>query len=305
MAAIIVATDLSPQAEVAFVRALALAVHRKAELIIVSADTTVELIPTTAEPEMAVPTWTQLRTDVEAEENRLLAALVARAEAAGVTVRTVRSVGDPVDLTVKAARDADAELIVVGSHGRTGIRRFLLGSVAERIVRHAHTSVLVARGDGQAPFSRVLVATDFGELSAQALTQAQHLCDPEARVSVVYAWHYPAGAWSLAALGERTQATEALETALTEPPRGRGEALVAEERAAGRAVDFRLLQGPAAEVVTDLATAEQADLIAVGTHGRTGVRRLFLGSVAAAIVRHAPCSVLVARAPAPPASPAT
>lgn len=297
MRTIVVATDFSPHAEVAFVRALELARVRGAELVVVSADQTVDLIPTTPEPELAVPTWTQLRADVEAEEQQLMTRLLARAATAGVPVHGVRALGDPVELTCSTARERAAELIVVGSHGRTGIRRFLLGSIAERIVSHASTSVLVARGDGSAPFASVLVASDFNALSARALAQAQHFSAPDARVTVVHAWHYPAGAWSLAALGERTHATEALESALIEPPRTRGEALVADEAAAGRAIEFRLLQGPAAEVVTDLATAEHADLIAVGTHGRHGLRRIVLGSVSGAIVRHAPCSVLVARAP--------
>lgn len=295
MPTIAVATDFSPHAEVAFTRALALAIARQAELVIISADTSIELMATTPEPELAVATLARLRTDVETEEQRLLAALVERASAAGVAVRAVRALGDPVDLVVNTAREAGAELIVVGSHGRTGIRRFLLGSKAERIVSHAHTSVLVARGEGDAPFTRVVVASDFGDLSAHALAQAQHLSAPGAAVTVVHAWHYPAGAWSLAALGERTHATEALEDALTDPPRARGEALVADEAAAGRAVHFRLVQGAPAEVVTDLAAAEHADLVVVGTHGRRGLRRLVLGSVAAATVRHAPCSVLVAR----------
>lgn len=298
MPAIVLATDFSPQAEAAFVRALALAKRRHMELVVASADTTAELIPATPEPELAVATWSQLRADVEAEEERLLAELLARAAAAEVTAHSVRAVGDPVDITIAAAREHGAELIVVGSHGRTGIKRFLLGSVAERIVRNAPISVLVARGDGTVPFASVLVASDFGPLAATALAQAQRLSAATARVTVVHAWHYPSGGWSLAALGERSHAIEALESALTDPPRSRGEALVKAEADAGRTVGFRLLHGQAAEVVTDLATAEHADLIAIGTHGRHGVRRILLGSVAAAVVRHAACSVLVAREPA-------
>lgn len=147
MSTIAVATDFSPQAEAAFARAVALAAARGAELLLVNADTTADLTPISPEPEIAVPTWTQLRNDLDTEEQRLLADLVARAAAAGVTAHAVRAVGDPVELTVTTARERGAELLVVGSHGRTGIRRFLLGSVAERIVSHAATSVLVARGD--------------------------------------------------------------------------------------------------------------------------------------------------------------
>ena len=299
MPAIVVATDFSIQAEAAFARALALARASHMELIVASADTTVELVPSTPEPELGVATWGQLRAGVEADEERLLAALLARAAAADVTAHAVRAIGDPADIAIAAARAHGAALIVVGSHGRTGIKRFLLGSVAERIVRDAPISVLVARGDGATPFASGLVASDFGPLAATALAQAQALGAPTARVTVVHAWHYPAGSWSLGALGERSHATLALESALTEPPRSRGEALVKVEGEAGRTVGFSLLHGQAAEVVTDLATTEHADLVAIGTHGRHGLRRVLLGSVAAAVVRHAPCSVLVARAPAP------
>jgi nucleotide-binding universal stress UspA family protein len=296
MSTIAVATDFSPQAEVAFARALALAKARGTQLVVISADTTVELMAITPEPELAAPTWSQLRADVDGEERRRLDELLARAADAGVKADAVRALGDPVELTCRIARERGAALIVVGSHGRTGIRRFLLGSIAERIIAHASSSVLVARGDASAPFTRAIVATDFGPLAATALSEAQGLAEPDPAVTVVHAWHYPAGAWSLAALGERTHASEALESALTDPARSRGEALVADERAAGRTIDFRLLQGQPAEVVTDLAAGEHADLIAIGTHGRKGVRRLVLGSVAAAVVRHAPCSVLVVRA---------
>lgn len=298
MPAIVVATDLSAQAEAAFVRALSLARARHAELIVVSADTTADLVAAAPDPELVTMSWGQLRADVAAEEERLVQELVARAKAAEVTATSVRQVGDPVELVVSAAREHKAELIVVGSHGRTGIRRFLLGSVAERIVRTAPTSVLVARGDGHSAFLKVLVAHDFSPLAARALSEAQALAAREARVTVVHAWHYPAGGWSMAALGERSHAIEALESALTDPPRARGEALVLAEREAGRTIGFRLLHGQAGEVVTDLAAAEHSDLIAIGTHGHRGVRRLLLGSVAAAVVRHAPCSVLVSREPA-------
>ncbi len=117
-----------------------------------------------------------------------------------------------------------------------------------------------------------------------------------ADVAAPYAWHYPAGSMGRAALGERTHAMSALREALTQGPQSRGDALVAAEVAAGRPLRFSLRHGPAAEVVVEEAGTFGADLIAIGTYGSSGVRRLLLGSVASQIMRHAGCSVLVTHA---------
>jgi K+-sensing histidine kinase KdpD len=74
---------------------------------------------------------------------------------------------------VAVAKETNADLIVVGSHGRTGISRFLIGSIAERVVRHAHCDVLVARGDAPSGgFKNVLLPVDFSEVSDRAMARA-------------------------------------------------------------------------------------------------------------------------------------
>ena len=204
--------------------------------------------------------------------------------------------GRPDDAIAEAAEAHDVDLIVVGSAGRTGLKRLVLGSVAESIVHRARRPVLIARGAGGGRFTRVVVATDFGPPSLAALAAAREVAAPDAEVEAIYAWHYPAGSLGLAALGERTNATAALREALTQGPEHRGAALVAAEAAAGRSLGFALRHGPAHEVVVDAATDRGADLIAVGSHRAGGVRRLLLGSVSTQVMRHAPCSVLIVHA---------
>ena len=222
-----------------------------------------------------------------------LAERVERAAAAGVTATAVVKHGRPTDAICDAAEALDVDLIVVGSAGRTGVKRLVLGSVAESIAHRAPRPVLIARGKQAGPFTKVLWATDFGVPATKALTVARALAPATADVEALYAWHYPAGSMGLAALGERTHAMTALREALTQGPQSRGEALVAAELAAGRPLRFSLRHGPAAEVVVEEANAFGADLIAIGTYGSSGVRRLLLGSVASQIMRHASCSVLV------------
>lgn len=292
---LVLATDFSAPADLALARALAVARQQHAHLTIAFVETPADAAAISSEAEMAALEMASLQSEMLAYEERELAIRIARAEAAGVSVSGVRKIGEPEETIAEIARELDAELIVCGTHGRTGVRRFFLGSVAERLSRLAHKSVLVARGAaGDGRFHKVLVATDFAPAAARALADALRLAAPDADIHVVNAWQYPVGSWGLSALGDRTGAMNALRGALTSAAAEQGAKLEATQAAAGRPVSFRLVHGSAADVVTEAAASEGFDLVAVGTHGHRGLRRLVLGSVAETIIRHAPCSVLIA-----------
>ncbi len=292
---IVLATDFSAPADLALVRALAVARQQEAHLTIAFVETPAEAASFTPEAEIAALELSSLQEELAAYEERELAARVARAVAAGVTASGVRNVGEPEQTIAELATELDAGLIICGTHGRTGVRRFFLGSVAERLSRLAHRNVLVARGAaGDGRFHKVLVATDFAVAAQHALDSALRIAAPDAEVHVVNTWQYPVGSWGLSVLGDRTGATTALRGALTQAAGEQGAKIEAAQAAAGRPVTFRLVHGAAADVITELAAAEGFDLVAVGTHGHRGLRRLVLGSVAETIIRHAPCSVLIA-----------
>ncbi|MEZ4400659.1 MAG: universal stress protein [Kofleriaceae bacterium] len=292
---LLAATDLSAPSDLALARAIGLARHTGARLTIATVEPAHDLAHLAAEPNpVALGEFERTLADFTARE---LAARVERARAAGVDATSVFRHGRPGDTLRDLAEELDVDLIVVGSAGHTGLKRLVLGSVAEQIAHSAQRPVLIVRGtgaeDATAGFAKILVATDFAAPAQQALATAQALAAPAAAVQAVYAWHYPAGSLGLAALGERTHATAALREALTQGPQTRGAQLVAAEAAAGRTITFELRHGDAADVIVDAATDGGFDLIATGTGGGGGVRRLLLGSVATRIIRHAPCSVLV------------
>jgi nucleotide-binding universal stress UspA family protein len=193
------------------------------------------------------------------------------------------------------ARELNADLIVVGSHGRTGVARVLLGSVGEKTVRFASASVLVARGDGgvaEGGFRRIVVGTDFSALADGAIARALEVATTGADVHLVHAWHVPP------AIGPETVVAMAeLRDALAEDAERRAGELRRAWKGRGREVRFHVetVEAPAQQALVERAEALGADLIVVGSHGRRGVRRLVLGSVAETTARHAPCSVLVAR----------
>jgi nucleotide-binding universal stress UspA family protein len=195
---------------------------------------------------------------------------------------------------VRAAENAGASYIVVGSHGRTGILRMVLGSVAEAVTRHAHCSVLVAR-----PVEKpgaVVVATDLSEASLPSISEGAAAAKRSgARLVVVSVLEWGSAIPSVA--GGLIGALPAIP-----PPEVQQQvrdALKATiEQAMGRAGavgEARVLEGSASADIVHFAAEIGAELLVVGTRGRTGLARLALGSVAERVVRSASCSVLAVR----------
>jgi nucleotide-binding universal stress UspA family protein len=206
-----------------------------------------------------------------------------------VATRLVHGFADAV--LVSTAQDVGADLVVVGTHGRSGIDRWLLGSVAERVTRLSTGMVLVARPlvrpVRRVP-DRVLCATDFSEGAALALEAAVRLLPPGGSVDLVHAFYtpfdfgLPPPADAIAELRERAHHD--------------GERLARAHASAERRVRFEIIDGePVHALVEHLAHAHH-ELLVVGSHGRRGVRRLLVGSVAEALTRRAPCSTLVVHA---------
>jgi nucleotide-binding universal stress UspA family protein len=155
--------------------------------------------------------------------------------------------------------------------------------------------VLVCRGtSGPSPFLRPLVATDFSPAAARALRNAAALTAPGTAIELIHAWQLPAGSWGATLLGSTRFPWSTVRDAVLSSARTQADQLVADSATLGHPLHVELVQGPPASVITHAAESGGHDLIAVGTHGHRGFRRLLLGSVAESTIRHAPCSVLVA-----------
>ncbi len=222
-------------------------------------------------------------------------AALARDELHDVPHETVTlSHANPALALCAYAEEVTADLVVVGTHGATGWTRVLLGGVATQVVRHAPCAVLVAReGADRADFPRhMLVCTDLSPAAEAGLDLAARLAPAlEARVTLLHAqdelrWQR---AGEVAAEGDTHRLESQLQHALERIHRDRF------PPPANTALLFR--QSVPRGIV---AYAEElgADLIVLATHGRTGVARLLIGSVAERVTRDAPVSVLVARSSA-------
>ena len=205
--------------------------------------------------------------------------------------------GVPFDEIAKTAKAWDADLIVIATHGYTGLQHVLLGSTAERVVRHAPCPVLVVRGrvkhGTKAAFSpdkvrSILVPVDFSKPSLEALPHALALAQQQnaqlTLIHVIEPFHPDM----------RIDTTQSQRDARV-AAHGRLGKLADATRRIWPRTGRELRAGAPVTTITALAQRTNADLIVMGTHGRTGVKRGLIGSVAERVVRHAPCSVLVVR----------
>jgi nucleotide-binding universal stress UspA family protein len=200
----------------------------------------------------------------------------------------------PPDAILSYARSAAADLIVMGTHGRTGVAHLVMGSVAETVVRKAPCPVLTVQRppDDATSLTRILVPTDFSATSDDALDLARvlqlrfgasirllHVLDEEQTVG-------PFGAEAFV-----TETPEVRAVRLRDARERLSHRVSAADRESGR-VKSEALVGPVASTIVRYADDNGFDLVVMGTHGRTGLAHLLTGSVAEQVIRRAACPVL-------------
>ncbi len=292
LATIVVGCDLSEDSDRALARAIGIAAQHQSLVVLVHAqadDAQIEDVDNEILKQLG-----EVSAAVRVEEARQLLERLALIQKHGLRTEIVSRIGPPAEVLANTALEHKAELIVVGTQGRTGISRFLLGSVATETVRHAPCAVLVCRGPSpQLPFQRPLVATDFSPTATKALAHAAQITAPGAPIEVIHAWQLPAGSWGATLLGQARFPWNTVRDAVLSGAQAQADKIAPDAAHLGHPIHVELVQGPPTSVVTHAAERGGHDLIAVGAHGHRGVRRLLLGSVAESTIRHSPCSVLV------------
>jgi nucleotide-binding universal stress UspA family protein len=237
------------------------------------------------------------------EERRAITAelreFIGDAGAAGRPVMTQIVEKDPVAAIVETAARWPADLIVLGTHGRSGFERLLLGSVAEKVLRKAPCPVLTVPNRVLSPrqdlgFSRIVCALDFSAASLRALDYAVSLAAPDG--PGVTALHVV----ELFAEGGGMRDEVVLDTpdfraGLIEFAQQRLRAAIRDE-ARRCPIAEAVTMGKAWREILRVAADERADLIVLGVQGRTAADLLLFGSTTQHVVRQAECPVLTIRA---------
>ena len=285
-------TDFSEPSQQAFAAAVFLAERYGAELHMLHVLALHAADP--ADPEHTLP-------GVDEVYEQLSSAADARMRAAGETHAStielhqsqVRGISAAAGI-LEYAEQNDIDIIVMGTHGRRGLRRFIMGSVAEEVVRLAGCPVLTTRAEEGATtlerFDHILVPIDFSEYSRVALDNAARLAaDYGAHISLLHVVEevvYPDFYYPVSAAG-----TIQVETLREEAQRRLDEM----RSRLGPDTTTHVSIGRAAQEIAQFATDHDTDLIVIATHGLTGVESALLGSVAGRVTRMAPCSVLSIR----------
>jgi nucleotide-binding universal stress UspA family protein len=296
---IAVGIDFSKESDAAATEALRLARHVGGELVLVHASTPIDLpglqSAALSAGERALEALRGFLSQTLARDRLRLIELRERMNGDVHVVHALIE-GHPDSGLCTAARETGSSLLVVGTHGYTGLNWFLLGSVAQRVIRMADVDVLVARNrrsssDG---YRRILVATDFSPSSGRALDRALELAAPGAQIDVVHFYHQAPHAELYEAVRDAVGAdlNETLMGELT----AAGQSFIAERRQPGSSTVrfYAVAEAPLPGLIHWLER-QPFDLVALGSHGRRGFRRFLLGSVAEAVARRAPCSTLIAR----------
>jgi nucleotide-binding universal stress UspA family protein len=197
--------------------------------------------------------------------------------------------GSPETNIVSDAEENAAGLIVIGARGETPIERLLLGSVAERVIRYAHCSVLVARPHAET--GEVLASTDLSDPSLPAvIAAAVEATRRGATLTVVYGVEPWLDASSPTESGHPSGAVPP--DRVREAAEGKLREILTKAQVTAETL---ITAGDSAASILGAAAARKAELVVIGTRGRTGIARLALGSVAERVVEAADCSVMVVR----------
>lgn len=200
----------------------------------------------------------------------------------------------PAEAIVSYAEEHDIDLIVLGTHGRRGLRRLLIGSVAEEVLRRASCPVLTVRAGEQTANAwnvrNVLAPVDFSEASKTAVQHAKELAlTYGAQITLLHAVEevlYPS-AYGMEMSGlPGAEVVERVENSL---------ATLARDEIGYEHVVVDTVVGHAPSGILDYADENEVDLIVIATHGRSGLERLLLGSVTERVVRRASVPVFVVK----------
>ena len=225
--------------------------------------------------------------------------VTARAGGLGLSAQSRIATGIPSEEVLAVARAEEADLVVVGTKGKTGLEHVLLGSTAERIIRMAPCPVLTVPAAKQrageclkAIVTRMLVPVDFSDCSLDALEYGA-LIAQRSKTSLRLLHVLEPVSYGLDFTLPQMAQRESSKTAITK----RLSDFVFTLTSLGLVSDFLISGGLPADSILDAAQAQSVDVIVMGTHGRRGLSHALFGSVAESVLRRSSCPVLTVRSP--------
>ncbi|MGK0187190.1 MAG: universal stress protein E [Verrucomicrobiales bacterium] len=247
----------------------------------------------------------EFRKNSAYDEHGVLDAAVRRLEAyvgetigAGHDIECRTVVGHPFGEFLAAVDTTDVELLVLGSHGLKKENPRRVGTLATRCIRKAPVDVLLVRARQQDPFRNIVACVDFSKNSIRAAYRAADLAiQDNAPLELIHIYRSPIyAATEACGLGMVLPSIDSKEVIAT--LRGSLEKLAGEISACGAGLEVRTFVDEHINVsagIVERINGTEADLVVLGTRGRTGLKGLFIGTTAEHLIHNAPCSALAVK----------
>ncbi len=279
MKSILVATDFSTRSDRAIRRATLLAKRFQADLILAH-------VLDDDQPAR------KLKAERREAEDLLLQLSWSLSREDGLTCTYRLAEGEAFLGILKTARDARADLIVIGPHRRQLLQDIFVGTTAERIIRNSDIPVLMANGAPAGQYRRAMLATDLTPASADVVRQFQRLFTPHLHASeIIYAFPAPAQSQMRRAMLDEAAVADYV-AAEAEPARERLAGFIREAAVSHAKPVLRVNETKAAYAILAAAAASNIDLLAIGVRSRTGLAKLLLGSTAESVLASAQIDIL-------------
>jgi len=254
--------------------------------------TAISVIETNPELEAIAPQVTE-KAEKSAREH--LEAVQARAKKEDVECNIIIRTGeDSYKYIVDEAVKNKITMIVMGRRGRSGLKRLMIGSVTTRVIGHAPCNVLVVPKAAKLEFRNILVATDGSNYSAVAATEAIGLAKQNNSALTVISV-IPSELVTPMDIDFTVNQREFIAEKEMHEAEKNAKAVKEAAEKEGVFVKAYILSGKPADAIIETAREKKADLIVLGSHGRTGLEKLLMGSVAERVIVLAACPVMVVK----------
>lgn len=201
--------------------------------------------------------------------------------------------GKPYNEILQVAKEENVDLLVIGTHGRAGVDRVLMGSVAEKIVRKAHCPVMVIKGKKYAGFKRIIVPVDFSDCSRRALEYAIATAGAhKSRLTVLHISEESFVEPYINAANSEEEADEIMKE-IDQVTKTRYDEFLKTVDLGEVEHEKLLMKGVPETEIVEIAMEQQADLVVMGTYGRAGIKHILIGSTAEEVVRAVHCDIII------------
>ncbi|KKK66103.1 hypothetical protein LCGC14_2967460 [marine sediment metagenome] len=289
---ILVATDFSECSRVALDICISASKCMKTKLYILH---TIEKFPHDYRHLLSSTTHSNMKQKLEEEAVNKIKAILPEELLGSEDIVPIIRFGKPFLEVIQVAKEKDVDIIAIGTHGRAGVDRIILGSVAERVVRKAHCPVMVVRSRKYIGFKRIIVPIDFSDCSRIALEYAAATARAHrSKLTILHVYEESFIEPYVRAANTEEEAQEIIR-GIEQVNEGKYDEFLKKIDLGGVEYDKLLRKGIPSNEIVETAREQQAQLIVVGTHGRSGIKHMLIGSDAEEVVRNAPCDIVVVK----------